>query len=254
ADDLGVRIEYDLRRGESLTLLRIPGTVPPVTLEVSRTDVRKVAVPHLIGAFGKRHAQRLAVRFRGVEETEIDLRRIFRAEREIDAARIPRGAERIRRSWPDTHRTSVSMGEIKTYNPKSQSHRCNCVLSPCLLSSCAQMLVADFDFDLPPELIAQEPRPRGESRLMVVRRDRTGWEESAIPHLPDFLATGDLLVLNDTRVFPARLLGRRDPSGGTVECLLLERTGDDIWDALVHPGQKLKPGARLVFDDPVRAP
>ena len=72
--------------------------------------------------------------------------------------------------------------------------------------------------------------------------------------LPRLLAPGDLLVVNDTRVFPARLLGRRDPSGGAVECLLLERVDDTHWHALVHPGQKLKPGARMVFEDPARAP
>jgi S-adenosylmethionine:tRNA ribosyltransferase-isomerase len=72
--------------------------------------------------------------------------------------------------------------------------------------------------------------------------------------LPRLLRRGDLLVANDTRVFPARLLGRRDPSGGAAECLLLERVGDTDWIALVHPGQKLKPGARMIFDDPGRAP
>ncbi len=68
--------------------------------------------------------------------------------------------------------------------------------------------------------------------------------------LPQLLSAGDLLVVNDTRVFPARLIGRRDPSGGAVECLLIERVDDTHWHALVHPGQKLKPGARMVFDDP----
>ena len=69
-----------------------------------------------------------------------------------------------------------------------------------------------------------------------------------------FSRPGDLVVANDTRVFPARLIGRRDPSGGAAECLLLERVADDDWYALVHPGQKLKPGARLVFEDAARAP
>ena len=72
--------------------------------------------------------------------------------------------------------------------------------------------------------------------------------------LPGLLAAGDLMVLNDTRVFPARLIGRRDPSGGAAECLLLERLEDNRWHALVHPGQKLKPGARLIFADRARAP
>jgi S-adenosylmethionine:tRNA ribosyltransferase-isomerase len=134
------------------------------------------------------------------------------------------------------------------------------------------MLVADFDFDLPPDLIAQAPRPRGTSRLMVVDRRAGTWREGAIADLPAELNRGDLLVVNDTRVFPARLIGRRDPSGGAAECFLLEpaRAGDDdvhdgagdvadnehaaTWDALVHPGQKLKTGARMVFEDNTRAP
>ena len=116
------------------------------------------------------------------------------------------------------------------------------------------MLVSDFDFELPESLIAQEPRPRGTSRLMVVDRASRSWRETTIAALPQLLSRGDVLVVNDTRVFPARLMGRRDPSGGAVECLLIERVDDTHWHALVHPGQKLKPGARMVFDDAARAP
>jgi S-adenosylmethionine:tRNA ribosyltransferase-isomerase len=116
------------------------------------------------------------------------------------------------------------------------------------------MNVSDFDFDLPAPLIAQEPRPRGASRLMIVERAAGRWREGTIADLPSHLQTGDLMVFNDTRVFPARLLGHREPSGGAVECLLLERVDDTHWHALMHPGQKLKPGARVVFSDPVRAP
>jgi S-adenosylmethionine:tRNA ribosyltransferase-isomerase len=116
------------------------------------------------------------------------------------------------------------------------------------------MLVTDFDFELPADLIAQAPRPRGASRLLLVDRAAGTWREAPFAELPSSLASGDLLVANDTRVYPARLLGRRDPSGGAAECLLLEREGDDAWQALVHPGQKLKPGARLIFDAPTRAP
>jgi S-adenosylmethionine:tRNA ribosyltransferase-isomerase len=114
--------------------------------------------------------------------------------------------------------------------------------------------VADFDFDLPEALIAQEARPRGQSRLLVVRRDPGTWEEHPIAALPDLLSPGDLLVVNDTRVIPARLLGRRDPSGGVAECFLIERVDDEHWQALVHPGQKLQPGARMVFEDADRMP
>jgi len=116
------------------------------------------------------------------------------------------------------------------------------------------MLVSDFDFELPEELIAQAPSPRGTSRLLVVHRAAGTWEETTIAELPTLLQPGDLAVANDSRVFPARLIGRRDPSGGAVEMLLLSRESDREWQALVHPGQKLKPGARMVFDDPVRAP
>ena len=113
------------------------------------------------------------------------------------------------------------------------------------------MDVAEFDFDLPDELIAQEPPPqRGGSRLLVLNRDTGLTEHTQFAELPRFLRRGDLLVVNDTRVFPARLLGHRVPSGGAVECLLLERINSraEDWIGLVHPGQKLKPGARVVFE------
>ncbi len=113
------------------------------------------------------------------------------------------------------------------------------------------MDVADFDFDLPDELIAQHPpAERGGSRLLTVPLDGAAMHHGAFADLPQWLRAGDLLVVNDTRVCPARLLGTRDPSGGQVECLLLERSGDDRWLALVHPGQKLKSGARVVFEGP----
>jgi S-adenosylmethionine:tRNA ribosyltransferase-isomerase len=114
--------------------------------------------------------------------------------------------------------------------------------------------VSDFDFDLPESLIAQDPVPRGASRLLVVDRATGSWHEAHIGDLPELLAPGDLMVVNDTRVCPARLLGRRDPSGGAAECLLLEQVDEQHWNALVHPGQKLKPGAKLIFEDPDRAP
>src|SRR5213083_1874878 len=122
------------------------------------------------------------------------------------------------------------------------------------------MNVREFFFDLPPELVAQDPPAvRGASRLLHLDR-RTGLRShSTIDRLADFLDPGDVLVLNNTRVFPARLLGRREPSGapsaaaalgtpsgGAVECLLVSRVSDDdaseVWQALMHPGQKLAPG------------
>jgi S-adenosylmethionine:tRNA ribosyltransferase-isomerase len=83
--------------------------------------------------------------------------------------------------------------------------------------------VSDVDFHLPPELIAQTAAARGASRLLVLDRARGTFRHMHVRDLPGVLSPGDLLVLNDTRVFPARLLGRRNPSGGTVECLLLSR-------------------------------
>src|SRR4029453_7736986 len=114
------------------------------------------------------------------------------------------------------------------------------------------MNVSDFDFELPDSLIAQHPsQERGGSRLLVLRRTGT-IEHVTFADLDRYLVPGDLLVLNNTRVFPARLLGRRVPSGGVVECLLLNREPPDpdseVWQCLVHPGQKLKPGAQVVFE------
>lgn len=117
------------------------------------------------------------------------------------------------------------------------------------------MRVSDFDFGLPDHLIAQEAAPRGASRLLVLNRATDEVEHLTVADLPGRLSPGDLLVANDTRVFPARLLGRRVPSGGAVECLLIAREPDAHdsrslahWEALMHPGQKLKPGARVVFE------
>ncbi|MEP7308312.1 MAG: tRNA preQ1(34) S-adenosylmethionine ribosyltransferase-isomerase QueA [Acidobacteriota bacterium] len=123
------------------------------------------------------------------------------------------------------------------------------------------MLVRDFDFDLPPELIAQEPAAeRGTARLLCL--DRTSGEIShrLVADLAATLRAGDVLVVNNTRVFPARLLGRRVPGGGVVECLLVGRAvtpdltpesepeAGERWEALMHPGQRLGPGIRVVFD------
>ena len=117
------------------------------------------------------------------------------------------------------------------------------------------MFVADFDFDLPDDLIAQEPPPRGESRLLVLNRATGATEHASVSDLTRLLQRGDLLVVNNTRVFAARLLGRRVPTGGAVECLLLSLPvpgdgGSAVCDALMHPGQKLRPGALVRFDGP----
>jgi S-adenosylmethionine:tRNA ribosyltransferase-isomerase len=111
------------------------------------------------------------------------------------------------------------------------------------------MNVSDFDFDLPPELVAQFPaEPRSAARLLVLDRASRTWTHSSVAALPQLLVRGDLLVVNDTRVFPARLLGHRVPSGGAVECLLVAHIAGDRWEALVHPGQKLKPGSQMRFE------
>lgn len=111
------------------------------------------------------------------------------------------------------------------------------------------MNVSDFDFELPDALIAQEPPVvRGGSRLLVLDRATGGVTHTVFTRLAEYLRPGDLLVVNNTRVFPARLLGRRLPGGGAVECLLVRSIGENEWEALMHPGQRLKPGARVVFE------
>jgi len=117
------------------------------------------------------------------------------------------------------------------------------------------MNVSDFDFELPEELIAQFPsEQRGGSRLLVVHGDGR-IDDAMFSELGRYVVPGDLLVLNNTRVFPARLLGKRSPSGGSVECLLLnerpnssDERSNSTWEAVVHPGQKLKPGAQMLFE------
>lgn len=112
------------------------------------------------------------------------------------------------------------------------------------------MRVADFDYHLPPELIAQTPvEPRDASRLLVVDR-RTGQLHHRHFHdLPEYLAAGDLLVTNDTRVIRARLFGRKAEGGGRVEVFLLRPTGEAEWEALVRPGRRVRRGTALVFGE-----
>ena len=109
------------------------------------------------------------------------------------------------------------------------------------------MKTSDFEYDLPQELIAQTPvEPRDHSRLMLLDR-RTGQTAHKMFYdLPGALDEGDLLVFNDSRVFPARLYGRSDPSGRDVELLLLSRSGAGEWRALVKPGRRMRAGARFL--------
>lgn len=112
------------------------------------------------------------------------------------------------------------------------------------------MKTSDFYYDLPEELIAQTPIvQRDSSRLMTVKRNSGEVEHHHFHELPDFLRPGDCLILNDSRVLPARLLGQRLPGGGACEVLLLIDRGDKTWECLVRPGRKMRPGARLSFGD-----
>ena len=111
------------------------------------------------------------------------------------------------------------------------------------------MKTSDFTFELPPELIAQTPLERRDaSRLLTLDRDTGEIRHLHFYDLPSLLRPGDCLVLNDSRVLPARLVGRR-AGGGACEVLLLTDKGDRVWECLVRPGKKLRPGARIVFGD-----
>ena len=111
------------------------------------------------------------------------------------------------------------------------------------------MCTSDFDYHLPPRLIAQDPaEPRDSSRLLVLRRDTGSIEHRYFHDLPDYLVEGDVLVLNDSRVIPARVLGHRQDTGGKVELLLLHRLGDGLWRALGKPGRAMRPGIKLVLE------
>ncbi|MCD6308653.1 MAG: S-adenosylmethionine:tRNA ribosyltransferase-isomerase, partial [Candidatus Latescibacteria bacterium] len=112
------------------------------------------------------------------------------------------------------------------------------------------MNLTDFDYTLPDELIAQEPSAeRDRSRLMVLDPDGNPPEHRNFGDLPGFLRPNDLLVLNDTRVFPARLIGRKDVTGGEVELFLLSERDDGTWDALTRPARRVRIGTRIVFGD-----
>jgi S-adenosylmethionine:tRNA ribosyltransferase-isomerase len=113
-----------------------------------------------------------------------------------------------------------------------------------------QLKLSDFDYALPEELIAQEPPvQRGASRLMVVRTDREEFEHRRFVDLIDYLEPGDTLVINDTKVIPARLLGVKEATGARVEALLLKQLDNRRWEALVRPGKKIGAGTRLVFKE-----
>jgi S-adenosylmethionine:tRNA ribosyltransferase-isomerase len=118
------------------------------------------------------------------------------------------------------------------------------------------VLLSDFDYPLPPELIAQQPlEDRAGSRMLVVHRNEGRWEDRMFRDLPQYLGAGDCLVLNDTRVFPARLFGHRAGFEGKVEVFLVRALDEDAltWLTLVHPGRKVRSGERIVFDEGLTA-
>ena len=112
------------------------------------------------------------------------------------------------------------------------------------------MKTSDFNYELPPELIAQTPIPqRDASRLLVLDKNTGAWQHRHFYDLPEDLRPGDCLILNNSRVLPARLLGHRLPGGGACEVLLLIDRGNKTWECLVRPGKRMRTGAKLSFGD-----
>ena len=112
------------------------------------------------------------------------------------------------------------------------------------------MQTADFHFDLPPGLIAQEPAPqRDQSRLFLLRRASRSFEHRAFRDLPTLLEPGDLLILNNTRVLPARLRGSKEGTGGAIEMLLLEELATNKWRVMLKPGKRVRPGTQVKLID-----
>lgn len=112
------------------------------------------------------------------------------------------------------------------------------------------MKTSDFFYELPPELIAQDPlEDRASSRLMVLNRSTGSVEHHIFREIVDFIRPGDCLVLNNTKVIPARLYGRRVGTDARIEVLLLKRKADRVWETLVKPGKKCKPGTHISFGD-----
>jgi len=108
----------------------------------------------------------------------------------------------------------------------------------------------DFDYDLPTGLIAQEPaQPRDACRLLVLDRSSGQVDHRVFTDLAEYLGEGDVLVVNETRVLPARLIGVKDETGGAVEVLLLRERYTNAWECLVKPGRRLRPGVKMVFAD-----
>ena len=112
------------------------------------------------------------------------------------------------------------------------------------------MHINDFDYDLPKELIAQRPlHDRDRCRLMVLDRDKKTIEHRQFTDILDYLRPGDCLVMNDSKVLPARIYGTKESTGAKVEFLLTKRIEGDLWETMVRPGKRLKPGDRVSFAD-----
>ena len=112
------------------------------------------------------------------------------------------------------------------------------------------MKTSDFYYDLPEELIAQDPlEDRSSSRLLVLDKNSGETEHHVFREIVNYLDPGDCLVINDTKVIPARLIGAKEETGAKIEVLLLKRGADDVWETLVKPGRKAKPGTRISFGD-----
>ena len=112
------------------------------------------------------------------------------------------------------------------------------------------MKTSDFYYDLPKELIAQDPlEDRSSSRLLHLSMEDGSFEHRHFTDILDYLKEGDCLVINDTRVIPARLYGHKEETGALIEILLLKRKENDIWECLVKPGKKARPGAKITFGD-----
>lgn len=112
------------------------------------------------------------------------------------------------------------------------------------------MNLSDFNYELPPELIAQTPlKNRDESRLLIYNMQDKSVLDSHFRSIIDYLNPGDCMIINDSKVLPARLLGAKTDTGANVEVLLLENKGNDIWEAIVRPGKKLRKGAEVTFSD-----
>jgi S-adenosylmethionine:tRNA ribosyltransferase-isomerase len=115
------------------------------------------------------------------------------------------------------------------------------------------MLITDFDFDLPEKLIAQEPLEKREnSRMLLVNRREENFQDDYFVNFPEFLRPTDVLVLNNTKVFPARLLGKKE-SGANVELFLIRELADQVWETLARPAKRLKTGTRILFGEKLNA-